>query len=330
MHFHRWKRRQFITLLGGAASWPLAARAQQPIRRIGVLMTFADDPEGQARLTAFLHAFQQLGWARGRNIEMDIRWGAGEMARAGGHARELVASAPDVLLATSSSGTAALLETTHTIPIVFVNVTDPVSAGYVASLARPGGNATGFMFVDYGMGGKWLDLLKEIAPGVKRAAVIRDPALAVGIGQLASIQAAAASFRVDITPIDAREADAIERAVNGFAGLRDGGLIVTASPAALVHRELIVGLAARHRLPASYFLRSFISAGGLFCYGPDPIDSYRLAASYVDRILKGAKPADLPVQAPTKYELVVNLKTAKALGIEVPPTLIARADEVIE
>jgi putative ABC transport system substrate-binding protein len=328
------KRRAFITLLGGAAAgWPLAARAQQTgrMRRIGVLMNLAaEDPEAPRRRTAFVQALQQLGWAEGRNIEIEIRWGGGDVAHARGPAKELVASAPDVILAGASAATAALLEATRTTPIVFVNVTDPVSAGYVASLARPGGNATGFMFVDYGMGGKWLEMLKEIAPGVQRAVVIRDPALAVGIGQLASIQSAAASLRVDITPIDAREAKEIERAVDEFVRLGDGGLIVTASPAALVHRELIVGLAARHRLPAVYFLRSFISAGGLICYGPDPIDAYRRAGSYVDRILKGERPADLPVQAPTKYELVINLKTAKALGLTVPPTLLARADEVIE
>ena len=312
---------------------PLAAHAQQRdrMRRIGILMNLVqDDPEAAPRIGAFRSALGKLGWVEGRNIELDIRWGGHDVAHARGHATELVASAPDVILAGTSSATAALLEATRTIPIVFANVTDPVSAGYVSSLARPGGNATGFMFVDYGMGGKWLELLKEIAPSVQRAAVIRDPALAVGIGQLASIQSVAASFRVDITPIDAREAKQIEHAVDGFAQSGNGSVIVTASPAVLGHRELIVGLAARHRLPAVYFVRSFVSAGGLFCYGPDPIDAYRRSGAYVDRILKGEKPADLPVQAPTKYELVVNLKTAKALGLEIPSTLLARADEVIE
>jgi putative tryptophan/tyrosine transport system substrate-binding protein len=328
------KRREFLACLGGVAlSWPRPTWAQQSdrLRRVGVLMGLAvDDPGSPVRVTAFVQALQQLGWAAGRNIEMEIRWGGGDAAHARGQARDLVAWAPDVILAATSSATAALLEATRTTPIVFVNVTDPVSAGYVASLARPGGNATGFMFVDYGMGGKWLELLKEIAPGIQRVAVIRDPALAVGIGQLAAIQSAAASFRVDVIPIDPREAKEMERALNEFVRLGDGGLIVTASPAALVHRELVVGLAARHRLPASYFLRSFVSAGGLFSYGPDPIDAYGRAGSYVDRILKGETPADLPVQAPTKYELVINSKTAKALGLTIPPTLLARADEVIE
>jgi putative ABC transport system substrate-binding protein len=273
---------------------------------------------------------QQLGWAEGRNITIDTRFGGSDVARAKEYARELVASAADVILAITSSATAALLEATRTTPIVFVSVTEPVSAGYVASLAHPGGNATGFMFVDYGMAGKWLELLKEIAPGVQRAAVIRDPAIAVGIGQLSSIQSAAASFRVDITPIDAREAKEIERAVNEFVPLGDGGLIVTASPAMLVHRKLIVQLGAQHRLPAVYFNRLFVSAGGLMSYGPNPIDSMKPAAAYVDRILKGERPADLPVQVPTKYELMINLKTAKALGLTVPDTLLATATEVIE
>jgi putative ABC transport system substrate-binding protein len=327
-------RRTFITLLGGAATaWPLAARAQQAdrMRRIGVLMlSAADDHEFQARMTAFVQRLAQLGWTHGRNIEIDIRWGGGDVAHARGPVTELVASAPDVMLAVTSSATVALLDATRTTPIVFVNVSDPVSAGYVASLARPSGNATGFMFVDYGMGGKYLELLKEITPGVQRAAVIRDPALAVGIGQLASIQSAAASFRVDITPVDAREAKEIERGVTAFARGSGGGLIVTASPLASIHRELITTLAARHKLPAVYSARPYITAGGLLSYGPDLIDQFRRAAGYVDRILKGEKPADMPVQAPTKYDLVINLRTAKALGLEVPSTLLARADEVIE
>jgi putative ABC transport system substrate-binding protein len=326
------RRRAFISALGGAAARPLVVLAQPgAMRRVGVLMPFAaDDPEGQARLSAFVRALQQLGWAEARNIAIEIRWGASDVARARANARELVASAADVILAVTSSATAALLEATRTTPIVFVSVSEPVSAGYVASLAHPGGNATGFMFVDYGMAGKWMELLKEIAPGVQRVAVIRDPAVAVGIGQLSSIQSAAASFRVEITPIDAREANEIERAVNEFVSLGDGGLIVTASPAMLVHRKLIVGLAAQHRLPAVYFNRNFTSAGGLFCYGPDPMDAVRRAGSYVDRILKGEKPANLPVQAPTKYDMVVNLRTAKALEIEMPTSILLRATEVIE
>jgi putative ABC transport system substrate-binding protein len=328
------RRRDFIAAIGATAvAEPTGTRAQQSerVRRVGVLMSRTEnDPEGPVLMNTVLQGLQQLGWTKGRNIEMDLRWGGGDVAHARGPARELVASTPDVILAASSSTTAALLEATRTIPIVFVNVSDPVSAGYVASLARPGGNATGFMFVEYGMGGKWLELLKEIAPAVRRTAVIRDPSLAVGIGQLASIQSAAASFRVEATPIDARESKEIERAVSEFARLKDGGLIVTASPAMLDHRELVVGLAARHRLPAVYFLRQFVSAGGLFSYGPDPIDAYRRAGSYLDRILKGERPADLPVQAPTKFELVINSKAAKALGLVVPPTLLARADEVIE
>jgi putative tryptophan/tyrosine transport system substrate-binding protein len=327
------KRRSFMTLLGGAAAWPIAARAQQRERlgRIGVLMnTAADDSVGQTRIAAFLQGLQQLGWSVGRNLQIDTRWAAGDADRIRRYAAELAALAPDVIVATGSATVGPLQRATRSVPIVFVTTVDPVGGGFVESVARPGTNATGFTAFEYGMSGKWLELLKEIAPGIQRVAVIRDPALAVGIGQLAAIQSAAASFRVDVIPIDPREAKEMERALNEFVRLGDGGLIVTASPAALVHRELVVGLAARHRLPASYFLRSFVSAGGLFCYGPDPIDAYGRAGSYVDRILKGETPADLPVQAPTKYELVINSKTAKALGLTIPPTLLARADEVIE
>jgi putative ABC transport system substrate-binding protein len=328
------RRRDFITLLGGAAAaWPLAARAQQGehIRRIGVLNGRSrDDPEYQARMAAFQQALAQLGWTDGRNLRIDIRWAtnADDLRR---HAAELAALAPDVLVAATGTATAApLLQATRTVPIVFVIVIDPVGAGFVQSLARPGGNATGFLMFEYGLSGKWLELLKQIAPSMSRAAVLRDPALASGIGQFGALQAVAPSLGVELRPVDARDAPEIERAVTAFARSSSGGLIVTASPAASRHRDLIVTLAARLRLPAVYFSRYFVADGGLISYGPDLIDPYRQAAGYVDRILKGEKPADLPVQAPTKYELVINLKTAKALGIDVPPTLLARADEVIE
>jgi putative tryptophan/tyrosine transport system substrate-binding protein len=288
------------------------------------------DGEGQAFVAAFGDGLQKLGWAEGRNVQIDIRWGAADTANARRYAAEIVALAPDVIVTGASAATAAVQEATRTLPIVFVNVSDPVGAGYVASLARPGGNATGFTFVEYGMSGKWLELLKEIAPRVTRVAILRDPTLAAGIGQLGAIQSVAPSFRVEASPIDARNTDEIERAITVFARTANGGLIVTASPIALVHRKLIITLAAQHRLPTVYFLRGFVKDGGLISYGPDPVTPYVQAASYVDRILKGEKPADLPVQAPTKNELVINLKTAKALGLTVPPTLIARADEVIE
>ena len=327
------RRREFILALGGAAvAWPLAARAQpERMRRIGVLMNLAaDDPESSARLTAFLQGLQQLGWTDGRNVRIDTRWAAGDADRYRKSATELVALMPDVILATGTSAVAPLQQATRTVPIVFVQVIDPVGAGLVASLARPGGNATGFTLFEYGMSGKWLELLKEIAPRVTRAAVLRDPASAPGIGQFAAIQAVAPSLGVELSPVDVRDAGEIERAVTAFARSPNGGLIVTASPSAAVHRELIITLAARHKLPAVYPFRYFVTGGGLISYGPDIVDQYRRAAGYVDRILKGEKPADLPVQAPTKYELVINLKTAKALGLTVPPTLLARADEVIE
>jgi putative tryptophan/tyrosine transport system substrate-binding protein len=329
------KRRQFITLLGGAAvAWPLTARAQQPerMRRIGVLMgQAADDPEAKARVAAFLQGLQQLGWADGRNVRIDTRWATTNPDDIRRHAAELVALAPDVILAATGTATVApLLQATRTVPIVFTVVIDPVGAGFVTSLARPGGNATGFTIFEYGMSGKWLELLKAIAPGVTRAAVLRDQAIASGIGQFAAVQAVAPSLGVELSPVDVRDAGEIERAVTAFARSSNGGLIVTASGLASRHRDLIIALAARHRLPAVYPWRYFVTGGGLISYGADLADQYQRAAGYVDRILKGEKPADLPVQAPTKYELVINLKTAKALGITVPQTLLARADAVIE
>jgi putative ABC transport system substrate-binding protein len=328
------RRREFITVLGGAAAaWPLYARAQQGdrMRRIGVLMSLtAEDPEGQVRLTAFLQGLQQLGWTDGRNVRIDTRWGAGDADRSRRYAAELIALAPDVILASGTSTMGPLLRATRTVPIVFTQVTDPVGAGFVDSLARPGGNATGFTLSEYGISGKWLELLKEIAPRVTRVAVLRDPDMAAGSGQLGAIQSVAPSFGVELSPVNVRDAPEIERAVAAFARSSNGGLIVSASGLAIVHRDLIITLAARHRLPAVYFARYFVTDGGLISYGSDNIDPHRRAAGYVDRILKGEKPADLPVQAPVKYELVINLKTAKALGIEVPPMLLARADEVIE
>jgi putative tryptophan/tyrosine transport system substrate-binding protein len=327
-------RREFITLLGGAAAaWPLAARAQQSdrMRRIGVLMPLAaDDPEARARLAAFMQALQQLGWTDGRNMRIETRWGGLNASDTRKFAAELAALAPDVILTMSSVTVAALLQATRTIPIVFTIVVDPVGAGYVDSLARPGGNATGFTVYEYSMSGKWPELLKEIAPSVTRAVVLRDPAIASGPGQFAAIQAVASSLGVELRPVDVRDASEIERAIAVFAQSANSGAIVTGSTGATAHRELIIALAARHRLPAVYNSRFWPASGGLISYGPDFLDQFRRAASYVDRILKGEKPADLPVQAPTKYELVINTKTAKALGIEIPPTLLARADEVIE
>src|SRR5215470_2399695 len=324
------RRREFVTLLGGAAAvaWPLAARAQQPerMRRIVILHTpAADDPEGQARNTVLLHGLTQLGWTDGRNVRIETRWAAGDADRIRRYAAELVALAPDVIVATGSATVGPLLQATHTAPIVFVSVPDPVGAGFVDSLARPGGNAT-----EYGISAKWLELLKEIAPGVRRVAVIRDPALAVGAGQFGAMQSVAPSFGVELNPVNVRDAGEIERAIAAFARGSNGGLIVTGSALATVNRNLLITLAARHKLPAVYFARNIVADGGLISYGPDTLDQFRRAAGYVDRILKGEKPADLPVQAPTKYELVINLKTAKALGLEVPPALLARADEVIE
>ena len=325
------RRREFITMLGGAAAaWPLAARAQQPerMRRIGALMYLAaDDPDSPALVAAFARGLQELGWIEGRNIQIDYRWGGGDLDRVRRYAAELVALAPDVILVTSGSALAALQNATRTVPIVFASVSDPVGAGYVASLARPGGNTTGFTLFEYSISGKWLELLKQLAPGMTRAAVIRYPSITSGTGQFAAIQAVAPPLGVELTPIDARDAGGIEHAVAGFAR---GGLIVTASPSAFLRRELIIAAVARHRLPAVYPIRLYVAKGGLISYGPDEIEQHRRAASYIDRILKGERPADLAVQHPTKYDLVINLKTAKALGLEVPPTLLARADEVIE
>jgi putative ABC transport system substrate-binding protein len=328
------KRRTFITLLGGAAAaWPLAAGAQQParVRRIGVLLpAAADDAEFQTRVGAFLQGLQELGWTIGRNVRVDTRWATSNAASIRKHAAELAALAPDAILAFGASTVGPLLQETRTLPIVFPVVGDPVAAGFVESLARPGGNATGFMTFEYGMGGKWLELLKQIAPAVTRVAVLRDPAIPTGPAQFGVIQAVAPSAGMEVRPVDARDAGEIERGVAALARVSNGGLIITASAGSQVHHNLIITLAARHKLPAVYYERLFASAGGLISYGPDFVDQFRRAAGYVDRILKGEKPADLPVQAPTKYELVINLKTAKALGLTVPDNLLARADEVIE
>ena len=326
-------RRSFITLFGAAASWPLAARAQQSerVRRVGVLLPFAaDDAEVQARVGAFVQALALLGWSIGRNMLIDTRWATPNAAEIRRHAAELVALAPDIILANAAPALGPLLQATRTVPIVFTVVADPVGADFVDSLARPGGNATGFLAFEYSLSGKWLELLKQIAPGVTRVAVLRDPAIPTGIGQFGVIQAVAPSLRVEVNPVNVRDAGEIERAVATFARSSDGGLIVTASPLAALQRNLIITLAARHKLPSVYYERFFVAAGGLISYGPDFVDQWRRAAGYVDRILKGEKPADLPVQAPTKYETVLNLKTAKALGLDVPTTLLARADEVIE
>jgi putative tryptophan/tyrosine transport system substrate-binding protein len=329
------RRREFITLLGGAAAaWALAAPAQQPdrIRRIGVLMPFAvDDPEAKARLAAFLDGLQRLGWTDGRNVRIDTRWSASDPDGLRKYAAELVALAPDVILASSTDSVAALQHASRSVPIVFANVIDPVGAGFVTSLARPGGNATGFAAFEYGLSGKWLELLKEIAPTITRVAVLRDPTQASGIGQFAVIQAMAPpSFGDQLSPINVRDTGEIERAIAAFARERNGGLIVTASTPAATHRDLIISLATRFRLPNVYPFRYYPESGGLASYGPDTIDGFPRAAGYVDRVLKGEKPSDVPVQRPTKYELIINLKTAKALGLTVPPTLLSRADEVIE
>jgi putative tryptophan/tyrosine transport system substrate-binding protein len=325
------KRREVITLLGGAAAWPLAPRAQQPerMRRIGVLMNVAaNDPEGEARLTAFVQGLQQLGWTDGRNVRIDSRWAAGNADRFHRYAEELVALMPDVILASATPSVQALQQATRTVPIVFAIVADPVGAGFVDSLARPGGNVTGFTPGEFGISGKWLELIKEITPRVTRVAVLRD--LIIGIAQLAAIQSVAPSLGIELRPVNVRDVDEIERSIAAFAQGSNGALIVTASTSAIIHRELITTLAARNKLPAVYYTRYWIAGGGLMSYGPDFRDQFRRAASYVDRILKGEKPVDLPVQAPTKYELIINLKTAKALGLQIPDTLLARADEVIE
>jgi len=332
MQFDQLKRREFIKLLGGAAVWPLAARAQQPerIRRIGVLaQAAANDPETAARLTAFVQGLQELGWSVGRNARIEYRWAAANYDLIRKYAAELVALAPDVILAAGGQGMRPLLDLTTTVPIVF-DALDPVGAGFVASLARPGGNATGFGAIEFGMSGKWLELLKQIAPHITRVAVLRDPNNIASVGQFSALQAVAPSFGVELSPVDVRDAGAIERGLAGFARGSNDGLILTASPTSDLHRDLVIALAARHRLPTVYPFRYFVIDGGLICYGPDRLESYRRAAGYVDRILKGEKPADLPVQSPTKYEVVINLKTAKALGLDVPPTVLTRADEVIE
>jgi putative tryptophan/tyrosine transport system substrate-binding protein len=328
------KRREFIVGMGGAVAWPMVARAQQGerLRRIGVLVSAVEgDPRGLEYVTAFAQALAELGWTVGRNVRIEYRWGAGDLDRFRRYAAELVALAPDVVLASSGSIVGAFQQASRTVPIVFVNTIDPVGGGWVESLSRPGTNATGFASFEFSMSGKWLELLKEIAPGVKRVAVIRDPLVPAGSGGLAAIQTVAPSLGVELTPVGVRDAGEIEHAIADFARGPNGGLILVGPTSSVQrHRDLIVALAARHRLPAVYANRLFVTGGGLISYAPDSFEQYRRAAGYVDRILKGEKPADLPVQAPTKFELAINLKTAKALGLEVPPTLLARADEVIE
>jgi putative ABC transport system substrate-binding protein len=329
------RRREFIALLGGAALWPLSARSQQAerMRRIGVIFAGAadaHDTDTQPRINAFHQGLRELGWSDGRNMQIDYRWGGGNAELIRRYSEELVALAPDVIFSSGAATVAPLLQMTRSVPIVFVGVVDPVGAGFVDTLARPGGNATGFILFEYGLSGKLLELLKEVAPGVTRAAVIRDAALSAGTGQFGAIQSVAPSLGIEVSPVNLRDAPEIERTVATFARSSNGGLIVTSSALAVRHRGLIIDLAARHKLPAVYYRRHFVSDGGLISYGPDIIDQNRRAAGYVDRILKGEKPADMPVQAPTKYELAINLKTAKALNLEIPPTLLARADEVIE
>jgi ABC-type uncharacterized transport system substrate-binding protein len=327
------RRREFIALLGSTAAWSVAARAQPAdrVRRIGVLIGLAaDDPQGRAIIAAFLQGLQQFGWSDGRNVKIDIRWGAGNADDMRKYAAELVTLAPDVMLATGGTTIGPLLQASRTVPIVFANVPDPVGSGFIDSLPQPGGNATGFVQFEYSLSGKWLELLKQIAPGVTRAAVLWDPAIIAGIGQFAVIQAVAPSLGIEVRAVNVRDALEIERGLAVFARSANGGLIVTASALAIVHRDLIVALAARHKLPAVYNNRLFATDGGLISYGPDFIDQYRRAAAYVDRIIRGEQPADLPVQAPTKYELVINQKTARELGLTVPPSVLSRADEVIE
>jgi putative ABC transport system substrate-binding protein len=328
------RRREFIILIGGmATAWPHLARAQQRerVRRIGMLMPYvASDPQAQVRNAALLQGLQQLGWTVGQNVQIDYRWSGGNLEDTRRYAAELVALAPDVIFAPGTAAVGPLQQITRTVPIVFVILIDPVGSGFVDSLANPGGNITGFTAYDYGIGAKWLELLKEIAPNVTRAAVIRDPAIAAGLGMWAAIQSVSPSAAIQVSPVNMTNAGEIERAVAVFARSPNGGLIVTGSALMLLYGNLIIALAARHKLPAVYYDRYYVAAGGLISYGNDIVDQFRRAAAYVDRILKGEKPADLPVQQPTKFELVINLKTAKALGIEVSPQLLARADEVIE
>ncbi|HTP93014.1 MAG TPA: ABC transporter substrate-binding protein [Xanthobacteraceae bacterium] len=329
------RRRDFITLLGSAtATWPLMARSQQStgMRRIGVLAgaIAPDDPETRAQPTAFLQGLRDLGWFDGRNVHIDYRWGLGNAENTRKYATELVALAPDVILIDGTATVAPMLQATRSVPIVFVNVADPVGAGFVESMARPGGNITGFLAFEYGISGKWLELLKQIAPSVTRAAILRDPAITSGIGQFAVIESVALSVGVDVIPVDIHDAGEIERSLANFARVPNGGLILTASALAALHHNLIIELAARYKLPSVYTQPRYVTDGGMISYGPDIVDQYRRAAVYVDRILKGEKPGDLPVQAPTKYELVINLKTAKTLGLTIPQSLLATADEVIE
>jgi putative ABC transport system substrate-binding protein len=324
------QRREFMGLIGGgAAAWPFAAIAQQD-QRMKLIGVFPSDGVTQSRVEVFQQAVQQLGWSDGRNVRFDIRWGAGDPETNRKRAEEMVALAPAIIVAFGSSAVGPLLQATRSVPVVFAGVVDPVSAGYVASLARPGGNATGFLLFEYSISGKWLELLKQIAPGLKRAAVLRDPTIAAGIGQFAVIQSVSPSLGVEVVPSGVADAAEIERSIAAFADSPNGGLILTASASSIKHRDLVIALAARYKLPAIDWDRESVGVGGLMAYGPDVLDHYRRAASYVDRILKGEKPADLPVQAPTKYELTINLKTAKALGLDVPPALLASADEVIE
>jgi putative tryptophan/tyrosine transport system substrate-binding protein len=328
------RRRKFIALIGGAAAmWPFVAQGQQGerVRLIGVLLpAVVNDPEYLAWLDTFRQALQELGWVVGRNMRIDIRWAMSNPASLAKHAAELVALAPDVILAPGTNAVGALMRATHSVPIVFPIIADPVSGGFVDSLAHPGGNATGFMLFEYSISGKWLELLKQIAPNVKRVAVLGDPDIPTGPAQFGVIQAVAPSLRVEVSSFNKRDADEMERVITAFAQTPNGGLIVTAGGPGLIHRDLIITLAARHKLPAVYYERAFVTAGGLLSYGPDRIDMYRRAAGYVDRILKGEKPGDMPVQVPTKYQFVINLKTAKALGLDVPVHLQQIADEIIE
>jgi putative tryptophan/tyrosine transport system substrate-binding protein len=326
------KRREFIAGVGSAVAWPSAVRARQRerMRRIGVLMNIRADGSDEGNLAVFLQTLQQLGWIEGRNVQIETRSAADDAAEIRRHAAELVAAAPDVIVSTGNTGVGPLLQETRIIPIVFNNVVDPVGAGFVATMARPGGNATGFLQFEYTLSGKWLELLKEIAPRVTRAAILRDPAVTSGIGQFAVIQSVAPALGVEVNPVSVRDATEIERAVTAFAQSANGSLILTASPLSGVYRDLITTLATRFKLPAVYYERSYVAVGGLISYGPNFLDQCRRAADCVDRILKGERPADLPVQAPIKYELVINLKTAKALNVAIPSSVLALADEVIE